>query len=153
MEQILANNLFQDNRILDELDGRRVIEDSSNISSRNISCSLKKPSKNKNDSAKNEIFTKTVDKNRKENSLSEYSNKTALPNKAVVIGDSKISTSSNLRILAGNSYQTNSTIPTICQVSSIGIGHCNRLFIRTSHFSHRNIICSNLLLQNNKIYS
>lgn len=78
---------------------------------------MKKNSTNKNDTAKHEIFTKTIDRDIKEFILNENSNKTALTNKGIgVIGDSSISASSGLRLLTGNDFQTNSTIPTICQV-------------------------------------
>lgn len=103
--------LFKDNRILDELDGRRAFEDPSYITSRPYSGN--KTSLVKSDVTNRELVTKTVSKDPKEFHSSDNANKNVIPNVGA-IADLSL-TSSGVRMLAGSSFQTNNTL---CQVSA-----------------------------------
>lgn len=106
--------MIQDNRILEELDGRRTIEEVPYIPP--LAFSVNKTKIMKNNLMSRETLTNatiSTNKNLGEFSLCESSNKTAVSNTNGAIADSSMS--SGLRLLAN--IQTNNTIPTICQVS------------------------------------
>lgn len=86
-------------------------------SPRLVTFPVNKSSMHQNDLLRREFTTNTIlmaNKDPKEFTLTEISNKPPISN---TIGSLVDSSTPGLRLLTNSSYQTNNTIPSICQVS------------------------------------